>query len=97
MLCNMEIKQPDDGKHGKFYIEINGEELAQMTYTWAGPNKFIIDHTEVDDQLRGKGAGKQLVMKSVEFARENDKKISPLCPFAKSAFNKIPEIRNVLS
>ena len=93
----MEIKQQDDGKKGKFYIEINGDELAQMTYTWAGPNKFIIDHTEVDDKLRGKGAGKQLVMQSVEFARDNGKKILPLCPFAHSVFKKIPEIRDVLS
>lgn len=93
----MKIKQQDDGKHGQFFIEIDGEELAKMTYTWAGPNKFIIDHTEVDDKLRGKGAGKQLVVKSVEFARENDKKILPLCPFANSIFKKISEIRDVLS
>ena len=93
----MEVKQEDDGKHGTFFIEIEGEQLAKMTYTWAGANKFIIDHTEVDDKLRGKGAGKQLVMKSVEFARENGKKIMPLCPFANSVFKKVPEIRDVLS
>jgi len=67
-----------------------------MTYTWAGPNKFIIDHTEVDDGLRGKDTGKQLLMKSVEFAWENDKKILPLCAFANSVFKKITEIRDVL-
>jgi len=93
----VELKQQDDGKHGQFFIEIDGEELAKMTYTWAGPDKFIIDHTEVDDKLRGKGAGKQLVMRAVEFARENDKKILPLCPYAHSVFKKIPEIRDVLS
>lgn len=92
----MEIKQLNDGKHGKFYIEVDGEELAQMTLTWAGPHKFIIDHTEVDDKLRGKGAGKQLVMRAVEFARENNKKILPLCPFAHGVFNKMHEIRDVL-
>lgn len=93
----MEIKNEDDGKHGKFYIEIEGEELAKMTYTWAGPNKFIIDHTEVDDKLRGKGAGRQLVMAAVEFARKSDKKIMPLCPFAYSVFKRDPQLSDVLS
>ena len=93
----MEIKRQDDGKKGMFYIEVEGTELAQMTYTWAGSDKFIIDHTEVDDQLRGKGAGKQMVMAAVNFAREGQKKILPLCPFAHSVFKKVPEIRDVLS
>ncbi len=92
----MQINQADNGKHGQFYIEIDGTPLAKMTYTWAGPNKFIIDHTEVDDVLRGKSAGKQMVMKAVEFARDNGKKILPLCPFAKSVFEKVPETRDVL-
>lgn len=93
----MEVKHADDGKHGQFSIEVGTEQLAKMTYTWAGPDKFIIDHTEVDDKLRGKGAGKQLVMKSVEFARNNNKKIMALCPFAHSVFKKTLEIRDVLS
>lgn len=93
----MEVKQEDDGKHGEFFIKVNGEKLAKMTYTWAGPDKFIIDHTEVNDKLRGRGAGKQLVIKSVGFARDNNKKILPLCPFANSVFMKVPEIRDVLS
>ena len=92
----MEIKHLDDGKHGKYYIEVNEVTLAKMTFTWAGPDKFIIDHTEVADKLRGKSAGKQLVMSAVEFARDNNKKILPLCPFANSVFKKIPEIRDVL-
>jgi hypothetical protein len=67
-----------------------------MTYTWAGQDKIIIDHTEVSDKLKGKGAGKQMVMKAVEFAREHHLKIIPLCPFAKSVFEKTAEIRDVI-
>ena len=92
----MEVKRLDDGKHGKFYIEVNGDELAQMTFTWAGAHKLIIDHTEVDTTLRGQGAGDLLVRKAVEFARENKKRILPLCPFAQSVFKKRPEMRDVL-
>ena len=92
----MEILQSDDGKKGAFYIEENGERLAEMTYVWAGSAKFIIDHTEVSDKLAGKGAGKQLVAKAVEFAREKGLKIMPLCPFANSVFKKVAEYSDVL-
>ena len=92
----MEIQQSDDGKKGAFYIEENGERLAEMTYVWAGNAKFIIDHTEVSDKLAGKGAGKQLVAKAVEFAREKGLKIMPLCPFANSVFKKTAEYSDVL-
>lgn len=92
----MEIKQIDDGKNGMFYVEQEGKVLAQMTYVWTGAERIIIDHTEVDDALRGQSAGKQLVAKAVEFAREKSLKIIPLCPFAKSVFDKVAEYRDVL-
>ena len=37
-----------------------------------------------------------MVMKVVEFAREQGIKIIPLCPFSNSVFQKTPEIRDVL-
>lgn len=88
--------QHDNGKKGKFYILVNNVQEAEMTYTWVGTEKIIIDHTEVNEALKGKNAGKQMVMKAVEFAREKGIKIIPLCPFAHSVFQKIPEIRDVL-
>lgn len=66
----MEVLPKDDGKKGKFYIEINKRELAQMTYVWAGTDRIIIDHTAVDDSLKSKNAGKQMVVKAVEFVRK---------------------------
>lgn len=84
------------GGIGSFYIEKDGKYVAVMTYVWAGSGKFIIDHTEVNVTLRGKGAGKQMVVKAVEFAREKSVKIEPLCPFVKSVFEKVAEIRDVL-
>jgi predicted GNAT family acetyltransferase len=91
----MDIQHSDDGKKGKFYIEQDGEQLAEVTYVWAG-NKFIIDHTEVCDRLAGKGIGKQLVQKAVDFARTNNVKIMPLCPFAKAVFDKVEAYNDVL-
>ncbi|MBK9254710.1 MAG: N-acetyltransferase [Saprospiraceae bacterium] len=92
----MNAKQKDDGKNGKFYIEVNGQLAAEMTYVWVGDSKIIIDHTDVSEILKGQGAGKVLVTQAVEFAREKGIKILPLCPFAKSVFDKTSEFRDVL-
>ena len=67
-----------------------------MTYSKMNDQLFIIDHTEVSDTLRGQGVGKAMVMQAVEMAREQNTKILPLCPFAKSVFDRVAEIRDVL-
>ena len=92
----MEIQHVNNSKNGVFFIEDAGQRLAEMTYVWSGENKFIIDHTEVSELLKGKGIGKQLVMAAVAFARQNGYKIMPLCPFAKRVFDSTPDIHDVL-
>jgi hypothetical protein len=83
------------GHKGAFVWMQDGKRLAEMTYSVAG-SKVIIDHTQVDDVLRGKGAGEQLVRAAVEWARKEDVKLLPLCPFARSVFQKTPEYADVL-
>ncbi|MEO7978806.1 GNAT family N-acetyltransferase [Flavobacterium sp.] len=92
----MEIKQINDIKRGHFEAVEDGKKAGKMTYTWAGDAKFIIDHTEVNEEFNGKGVGKKLVMTAIDYARNNGLKIIPLCPFAKSVFDKTEEIRDVL-
>jgi len=92
----MEIKQTNDTRRGYFEAIEEGNEAGKMTYTWAGDSKFIIDHTEVSPDFNGKGVGKKLLMAAVEYARTNNLKIIPLCPFAKSVFDKVEEINDVL-
>ncbi|AZI22289.1 N-acetyltransferase [Chryseobacterium taklimakanense] len=92
-----EIKQNNSEKNGSFEIYSDGEKAGEMTYTWAGDDKFIIDHTEVNEAFSGKGLAKQLVYAGAEYARNNGKKVIPLCSYAKSVFDKNEEIRDVLS
>ena len=92
----MQIHLEHNDKKGTFSIEENGERLAAMEFTMAGKTKMIIDHTEVDDRLRGRGAGRQMLNQLVEYAREKGIKVIPLCPFAKSVFQKDESIRDVL-
>ncbi len=92
----MNIQRQEHGKKGAFFIEEDGEWVAEMTYVKAGDDKFIIDHTEVDDELKGEGIGKDLVAEAVKFARENKMKIYATCPFAKAELEKNPDYADVL-
>ena len=83
-------------KNGSFYVLVNGKSEAKMTFVFAGNEKIIIDHTEVNPGNNGKGFGRDMVAKAVEFSREKNIKIITLCPFAKSVFDKTPEFRDVL-
>lgn len=91
-----EVQLKINGEKGFFFIDVDGTHQGMMTFVFAGKDKIIIDHTEVKPGNEGKGFGKKMVAKAVEYARENDIKIIPLCPFAKSVFDKVVEFRDVL-
>lgn len=91
----MTIQHAENGNKGAFFIEAEGKRIAEMTYSKAGTGRIIIDHTEVSEVLKGKGAGKQLVTAAVDYARKNSLKILPLCPFARSVFERTREFDDV--
>ena len=73
-----------------FYVGDNAEHtLAEITFFPTGADKIIIDHTYVSE-------GQKLVKKVVEYARQENKKIIPLCPFAKGIMTKSNEYKDVL-
>ncbi|MBI1221054.1 MAG: GNAT family N-acetyltransferase [Bacteroidetes bacterium] len=86
-----EISQEKNEKGGRFVFLLSGDEYGEMTYVNSGPGKFIIDHTFVNPELKGMGAGKKLLDYAVAYARENHLKIVPLCPFASKMMNRTPE------
>ncbi|WP_240755317.1 GNAT family N-acetyltransferase [Pedobacter sp. SYP-B3415] len=90
------IEQINDERRGYFKATEGTIEAGRMTYVWAGSQKIIIDHTEVNPDFGGKGVGRLLLNEAVAFARKTQIKILPLCPYAKSVFDKDPEIADVL-
>jgi hypothetical protein len=92
----MDIQINESESKGMSLAKENDKQVGSMTYSIAGPELIIIDHTDVDPAYNGKGVGKQLLYKIVEMARQKNIKIIPLCPFAASMFRKKEEIRDVL-
>ena len=54
-------------------------------------------NTYVDAKWKGHAIGNALVQKVVDFAVADNRKIIPLCPFAKKVFDRTPEYEAVYS
>jgi len=78
------------------FINEKGNQIAEIIYSLAGEKIIIIDHTEVNDDYRGSLLGYKLFLEVVELAKNTGKKIIPLCPYAKSVFDKTDEFDEVL-
>ena len=92
----MLIQNKKVGSKGMFFIEDDGNILAEMVYSMSSPTKMIIEHTEVSEELKGQNVGYELVHTAVEYARTHNIKIVPLCPFANAVFKRKPEYADVL-
>ncbi|AKJ43802.1 GNAT family N-acetyltransferase [Pragia fontium] len=80
----------------RFYVnDPDGNMLAEIAFVPTGEKLAIIDHTYVDARLKGQGVGKNLVLKVVEKMRNEQRKIIPLCPFAKHEFDVTPEYQDI--
>ena len=92
---DLPIRHEENDGRGAFFIEVNGQRVAVQTYRRADDGHVIINHTQVDDSLRGRGVARRLLDASVAWARETGTRIGATCPYAKAQFEKDPAIRDV--
>jgi len=93
----MRIEHEEKGRKWTFFVEEKGERHAELDYFNSGPGTINIYHTEVDEKLRGKGIGAELVKAAVDLARRNSKKIIATCPFAHKIIDRTTEYRDLLA
>lgn len=86
-----------EGKGGNFYYELDGKKMGEMVYVMAGEQKMIIEHTEVDDSLQGKGVAKQLLEHLIDYVRANNIKVVALCTYANATIKRTKEWHDVLA
>ncbi|MDX1752195.1 MAG: GNAT family N-acetyltransferase [Salinimicrobium sediminis] len=92
---NKEIQQKETDGKGMFFIEKDGDIIAELTYTRQDNNIMTLDHTETKPEYEGEGLASSLVKHSVEYAKEKDLKIDPLCRYAAAQFKRHEEYREV--
>lgn len=80
-----------------FYVgDSEDNPLAEMTFVISDESLIIIDHTYVSDELNGQGVGKLLLKELVDWVRKENKKIIPLCPYAKAQIEKNKEYHDMI-
>lgn len=88
----MEIKKGTNG----FYIGDSEDDIiAEITYVPTGEDRIIIDHTYVSNELRGQGIARKLLDEVANYARTENKKVIPLCSYAKTQMEKHEEYHDL--
>ena len=83
--------------HAIRYTDAAGELLAEVTFPEVAPSVVEINHTFVDERLRGQGIAGKLLEQAVEELRETGRKARPTCSYAAGWFAKHPECSGVLA
>jgi predicted GNAT family acetyltransferase len=79
----------------QFELHLNNG-LAFLEYYREG-NKIFLTHTEVPEQLRGKGIAAELVKHTLQYCRQNNLIVVPACAYVAKYIDKNPEWRDILS
>jgi predicted GNAT family acetyltransferase len=91
------IERHESDHRGAFYVPgADGKRVAEMTYVRHDPQHVTIDHTAVDDSLRGHGVARKLLDAAVAWARESGTRFTVTCSYARSQFDKDMSLRDVL-
>src|SRR5215203_5544729 len=91
----MVVQHKQRENNGMFYVQLDGDIVARMTYVQPDAETMIVEHTNVDDEVRHENVGYQMVNTAVQYARNRNLKIVPMCPFVKAVFDKKPEYKDV--
>ena len=70
----------------RFAVFYENEEIGEISFVKTGEHLW-----------KGHAIGNALVQKVVDFAVADNRKIIPLCPFAKKVFDRTPEYEAVYS
>lgn len=74
-----------------------GKTVAEVTFPPVSKNVVEIDHTFVDDSLRGQGIAGELLLAVAQELRKTGRKAYPACPYAVRWFSGHPEFTDVYS
>ncbi len=74
----------------RFELHVENE-IAFIEYILAKENSIYLTHTEVPRSLEGKGLGTAIIKKALDYIREKEYRLVPLCPFVAAYLKRHPE------
>lgn len=93
----MKVTCENNNEGGIFKAIRDGIQVGEMTYFWENPKTMAIDHTGVAPAARGGGVGRAMVEKAIDYCRENEYKIIPICPFVRTYFQRHQDEKDILA
>lgn len=79
----------------RFEVKVDGA-LAVAEYE-VREGEIIFTHTEVPQEIGGRGIAQQLVKTALEHARENDLRVVALCEYVESYIKRHPEYKDLVN
>jgi hypothetical protein len=89
------IKVENNQEARRFETEVNGY-LAVAEYQLSGDQMFLT-HTEVPRPIGGRGVANKLVKTALDYARDNQLRVVPLCSFVSAYIRRHPETKTLLA
>jgi predicted GNAT family acetyltransferase len=90
------IKHRESERNGLFEAWLDDVHVGELTYQRPTSERMIIDHTRVFEGFEWQGIARQLVMAAVDFARQNNRTIIPVCSYARKVLTQTDEYKDVL-
>jgi predicted GNAT family acetyltransferase len=90
-----EIKLANNSTENRFELQTDAH-TPFIEYKLSGQTLILI-HTEVPPALEGKGVGKAIVEKALQYAKDNGYKIVPLCPFVNTYIKRHKEWSDIVA
>ncbi len=90
----LEIRHDEAG--GRYVALLDGEPVGLADYTRSG-DTIVFTHTEVDDEVEGRGIGTALVTRALADARRLGLVVVPACPFVGAYVAHHPSERDLLT
>ena len=78
----------------RFELNVDGK-VGFLNYR-KRPGEIVLVHTEVPHEMEGHGIGGKLARAALDYAREQNLKVSAPCPFAAEYIRRHPEYSDLL-
>lgn len=90
----MEYKVIHNEAKSRFETEVEGR-TALVDYR-RRDNVYVVTHTEVPTELEGRGIAAALTKALLEYVRENELKVRPVCSYTKAYLQKHTEYSDII-
>ena len=79
-----------------FAVNAEGHVIAEVTFPLDSEGVASIDHTFVDDSLRGQGVADKLMEEAYAFLKNEDLKAKLVCSYAVAWYKRHPEKNDIV-